>query len=79
MTKNQLDDWFCSLSIKQKEHIACKVLLKQEKDPKRGLYPNCVTIWNELDEEVKNTIHDHCTDKHGMWIQEGGDAPIYSY
>jgi len=79
MTNTELDNWFCSLSVKQKEHIACKVLMKQEKDPKQGLYPNCVNVWNELDEEKKNIIHDHCTDKHGMWIQDGGDAPFYSF
>lgn len=79
MTKTQLDDWYCSLSIKQKEHIACKVLLKQGLDPKNGLYPNCISVWTQLDLETQNWIHDHCTDRHGMWIQEGGDAPIYSY
>lgn len=79
MKEQELDSWFCALSVKQKEHIACKVLLKQEKDPKEGLYPNCVKVWGELDAEIKNSIHEHCTDAHGMWIQEAGDGPIYSY
>lgn len=79
MTDKQLDNWFCSLSVKQKEHIACKILAKQGKDPKEGLYPNSYNIWKELDEERKNGIHDHCTDSHGMWIQEGGDGPIFSF
>lgn len=79
MTTTELDNWFCSLSVKQKEHIACKVLLKQEKDPKRGLYPNCTDVWLLLSEDIKQNIHDHCTDSHGMWIQDGGDGPIYSY
>jgi len=79
MTNSQLDDWFCSLSVKQKEHIACKVLKAQDKDPKGGLYPNCASVWSELDEERKESIHEHCTDRHGMWIQEGGDGPIYSF
>jgi len=79
MTEIELDNWFCSLTVKQKEHIACKVLLKQERDPKAGIYPNCADVWMSLDEDIKDKIHDHCTDKHGMWIQEGGDAPIFSY
>jgi len=79
MNNFELDSWFCSLSVKQKEHISCKVLLKQGKDPKEGLYPNCVDVWSVLDENIKNDIHSHCTDKHGMWIQEEGDGPIYSY
>lgn len=79
MKNLELDSWFCSLSVKQKEHIACKVLVKQGKDPKGGLYPNCVDVWNALDESIKDDIHSHCTDKHGMWIQEGGDGPIYSF
>lgn len=73
------DSWFCSLNVRQKEHIACKVLRKAGKDPKDGLYPNCTAVWLSLDDERKEFIHDHCTDKHGMWIQEGGDGPIFSY
>lgn len=79
MKEQELDSWFCSLSVPQKEHIACKVLLKQGKDPHAGVYPNCVDVWSELDAEKKESIHEHCTDSHGMWIQEGGDGPIYSY
>lgn len=76
---SELDLWFCSLTIKQKEHISCKVLLKEGKDPKEGLYPNCTEIWKSLDEETKQKIHDHCTDEHNMWIQEGGNGTIFSY
>lgn len=79
MTQKELDSWFVSLAVKQKEHIACKVLLKQGKDPKGGVYPNCWGVWEELSEDIKNQIHSHCTDKHGMWIQEEGDGPIYSF
>ena len=32
MTTLELDNWFCSLSVKQKEHISCKVLLKEGKE-----------------------------------------------
>lgn len=73
------DEWFCSLQVKQKEHVACKVLIKEGKDTKQGIYPNCVNIWLPLDNETKARIYAHCTDKHGMWIQEGGDGHIYSY
>lgn len=79
MTEKELNNWFCSLTIKQKEHIACKILLKHKRDAKEGLYPKSVLVWNELDTEKKNWIHSHCTDKHGMWIQEAGDAPFYSF
>lgn len=79
MTNKELDSWYCSLTVKQKEHIACKVLLKEGKDPKAGVYPGCTDVWVPLEEEVKQKIYTHCTDDHGMWIQEGGDAPIFSY
>jgi len=73
------DDWFCSLSTKQKEHIAAKLAIKKGDNPKDALYPNCVIYWNELSEERKQQIHDHCTDKHGMWVQINEDWNVYSY
>jgi len=79
MNEQELDKWFCSLSIQQKEHISCKVLIKEGKNPKQGLYPNCIDVWTLLPVERKESIYHHCTDSHGMWIQEPGDGPIYSY
>jgi len=79
INEQALDTWFCSLTVKQKEHIAVKVKMKRGEDPKTGIYPFCSDVWMSLDAEKKNWIHDHCTDRHGMWIQEEGDGPIYSY
>jgi len=79
MENVKLMDWFCSLSIQQKEHIACKVLLQQGKDPKEGVYPRCVTVWESLTFEQQQSIYEHCTDHHGMFIQQPGDAPFYSF
>lgn len=80
MTEQELDNWFCSLSVKQKEHIAAKLAKYNGLDAKEYMYPNCWDLWARCDDVVqKQMIHDHCTDNHGMWIQEGGDAPIFSY
>jgi len=79
MTRRALDNWFCSLSVKQKEHIAAKIAMQQGKSANEARYPNSVKFWADLPVENKQQIHDHCTDSHGMWIQEGGDGPFYSY
>lgn len=79
MSEKELNDWFCSLTIKQKEHIAYRLCTINNTDKENIPYPNCVNVWLPLCVEQKQTIHDHCTDKHGMWIQEGGDATIFSY
>lgn len=77
--EQMLDNWFCSITVKQKEHIAAKLAKYNNLDAKEFMYPNCVTLWERCDAEQKQVIHDHCTDHHGMWIQEEGDGPIYSY
>jgi len=79
MTIQELDNWFCSLPVKRKEHISVKVYLKEGKDPKEALYPNCTDVWLGLEPKRKESIYHHCTDDHGDWIQEGGDGHIYSY
>jgi len=70
MTEKELDIWFSDITVKQKEHIACKVLLKDGKDAKDGVYPKCTRVWCELTYDRKLWIHEHCTDRHGMWAVE---------
>jgi len=70
MTITELDNWFVSITVKQKEHIAAKVLLKEGRDVHAAKYPNCWNIWKDLPENVKQAIHEHCTDNHGMWAVE---------
>ena len=76
-----LNDWWASLTIAQKERIATKAASKAapEEPVRRVEYPACSAWWNTLDEEHKQLIHDHCTDKHGYLLQEWTEGHTHSY
>ena len=58
------NEWWASLTVVEKERIASKVA-------KRPVaYPECTVLWNGLNEETQQKIHDHCTDKHGLVMKE---------
>jgi len=65
------DIWWSSLKITEKERIASKV--KGEK----VYYPECTTVWNELDDEKQQIIHDHCNDSHGLILGVWKDGKPY--
>jgi len=62
------DKWWSSLKVTEKERIASKI--KREE----VTYPQCTVVWNELSEERKQKIHDHCVDSHGLLLPEVFDG-----
>ncbi|MBR1677917.1 MAG: hypothetical protein IJ701_00490 [Bacteroidales bacterium] len=81
MQNDNLDIWWSSLTIAQKERIARKALSKASQDgtvdESLVRYPACTRWWNSLDEARKATIHDHCVDRHGYLLQEWNNAKPY--
>ena len=48
-----MNEWWASLTVVEKERIASKVA-------KRPVaYPECTVLWNGLNEETQQKIHDH--------------------
>ena len=81
MRNDNLDIWWASLTIAQKERIARKGLTKASPDGKVDealvRYPACSRWWNTLEEAVKQKVHDHCVDHHGYLLQDWNDADPY--
>ena len=81
MASNDLETWWASLAISQKERIARKGISKASPDGKAPeeayRYPACTRWWNGLEAERKQTIHDHCVDRHGYLLPEWKDAQPY--
>ena len=81
MNSKELDLWWSTLSIKEKERIARKGLSKASPDGKvddsKVFYPACTAWWEGLDEDRKTKIHDHCVDSHGLLMTEWDNANPY--
>jgi hypothetical protein len=81
MKHDDVNIWWTSLSVSQKERVAKKGLAKfaGEKKPSENeyQYPACTIWWNNLSEEQKAWIHDHCVNKHGYVLQEWDEANPY--
>ena len=81
MHNDNLDIWWASLTIAQKERIARKGLTKASPDGKVDdelvRYPACTRWWNTLDAQTQQKVHDHCVDRHGYLLQEWNDADPY--
>ena len=81
MRNDDLEIWWASLTIAQKERIARKGQMKAAPDGKVDdalvRYPACTRWWNALEDPVKLKIHDHCVDRHGYFLQEWNDADPY--
>ena len=77
----ELEIWWSSLTIAQKERIARKAQKKASPDGKVDdelvRYPACTRWWNSQDLAVQQKIHDHCVDRHGYLLQEWNDADPY--
>lgn len=70
---NELDRWWCNLTTERKNRIASKV---------GGCnvgYPACTSVWLGLSDERKQAIHDHCTDKHGYFVDPWSEGRTFSY
>lgn len=81
MTDKELDVWWSSLAISEKERIARKGQSKASDggkvDDSKVIYPACTRWWESLDEAAKATIHDHCVDRHGLLLSEWKVADPY--
>ena len=81
MQSKEIDIWWSSLTVAQKERIARKGLSKAAPDGKvekeEYLYPACTRWWNSLDAARKETIHSHCVDRHAYLLTEWNDADPY--
>ena len=81
MRNTELETWWASLTIAQKERIARKGQTKTapggEVDEELVRYPACTRWWNSLDEPLKEKVHDHCVDRHGYLLMEWRDADPY--
>ena len=81
MHNDNLEIWWASLTIAQKERIARKGLTKASPDGKVDdelvRYPACTRWWNSLDEKTQQKVHDHCVDRHGYLLKEWNDADPY--
>lgn len=56
----ELDNWWSSLRVSEKERIAGKIAGEPVS------YPECTRVWNGLSPEKKQHIRDHCMDRHGL-------------
>jgi len=67
MNHKQLDDWWSSLKIEEKERIATKYQsVKIGKTHPTIKYPNCTKLWGLLRLDEKEYIHNHCVQSHGL-------------
>jgi len=78
---DNLEIWWSSLAIAQKERIARKAQKKASPDGKVDeelvRYPACTRWWNAQTPETKSWVHDHCVDKHGYLVHEWNEADPY--
>ncbi|MCQ2334475.1 MAG: hypothetical protein MJZ89_01405 [Paludibacteraceae bacterium] len=75
-----LNDWWSSLTIAQKERIATKVANTDPEQPvHRIYYPDCTRWWIALSPEHQQQIHDHCTDHHGYLLADWKQGYPLSY
>lgn len=81
MHNDNLEIWWASLTIAQKERIARKGLSKASPDGKvdetQVRYPACTRWWNALEVSVQQKVHDHCVDHHGYLLTDWNDADPY--
>ena len=77
MRDYDLETWWSSLAISEKERIALKALSKAGGDPAMAKYPHCTSWWNALEESRKQKIHNHCVLRHGDVLKDWNDADPY--
>ena len=78
MSNTELEIWWASLPVKEKERIAKKGQAKAGlTESALWQYPACSAWWNGLDVEKKNKIKAHCEAAHGDFVREWDDANPY--
>lgn len=79
-TNDELNIWWSSLTIAQKERIACKIADRQVVEWNDTItYPACTRLWACLTTEQQQKIHDHCTDAHGYLLNDWSEGNGMSY
>ena len=80
ISSKELNVWWASLTIGQKERIASKIK-SRENDGRTVVvnYPECSDVWNSLPVESQRAIYQHCTDDHGLLLQEWTEGWAFSY
>ena len=74
-----LDKWWSSLTITQKERIATKAARKAGDESADIHYPACSAWWNAIDDERRQWIYTHCTDTHGLLLPIWNEGKSMSY
>ena len=77
MEQRELDIWWSSLPIEEKERIARKGLTKTGEDPSQATYPACSAWWNRLSHEQQVQIYTHCVAKHGDEVRQWNEGNPY--
>ena len=81
MNNTELDNWWASIPISQKERIARKSFTKanpgEAVDESTINYPACTRWWGELSVEEKDKIYDHCVNRHGLTEKEWNSGDPY--
>ncbi len=76
--KVDLEIWWSSLAINEKERIARKGMSKVgEVDENMVTYPACTRWWQALDEKTKSVIYAHCVAVHGDELREWKEGNPY--
>ena len=73
MTKRELQVWWSSLPISEKERIA----RKGAGEGAQVQYPACTVWWNGLDEARQEKIYLHCVTRHGDELKEWKEGNPY--
>ena len=73
MTERDLQVWWSSLPISEKERIA----RKGSGDESQALYPACTAWWNKLEPERQLIIYTHCVASHGDELKEWKEGNPY--
>ncbi len=77
MENVDLELWWSSLPINEKERIARKGIAKGEGDVKDATYPACTAWWNSVEEKRKLYIYNHCVAAHGDQLKEWREENPY--
>lgn len=79
MAQKELDFWWSTLTVREKERIATKIARVKNPEAPVQNYPGCTDVWQNCPEEIKQKIHDHCNDIHGLVIEDWNEGSPQSY
>ena len=79
MENVDLEIWWSSLPVTEKERIALRGLKKTDPKADESLahYPACTAWWNALEKDRKDFIYNHCVVAHGDELREWKDQNPY--